>query len=734
MILFKEDWDRYPNAIVDTQTSNKSFVRLAALYRDMGIENHTFILSLLNPELQGVDPFDPNLTTQQVAAIAVECKANFWYFLREVARAPGQSGSDARPVRANRGNIALFWLFFNHITPMLIQIRQTGKSFSTDLLMVYLMEVRCKNTQINLLTKDETLRQKNIERLKEIDMELPYYLRQRNKHDTNNTESLTVKKYSNTYQGHLPNRSPKLALNVGRGLTSPIFHIDEAAFLSNIEISLPAALAAGAAARDIARNMGEPYGTIITTTAGKKDDRDGRYIYKLLSESAIWNETLFDSVNTEELEEIVMNSSPKRELRVNCTFNHRQLGYDDAWLKKTIQESMVSGEAADRDFFNVWTAGNLTNPLPLKTLEMIRAGEVKDPYISIARKYAYTVRWYIKEEDIEKTLKSRMHILSLDTSDASGGDDISLILSDVMTGETIAAGQFNETNLITFAEWLLTWFVDYENIVGIIERRSTGSMILDYLILMMVNNNIDPFKRLFNWVVNEAHDYKDRYQEVCVPMGRRDKDVYIKYKKFFGFATSGSGQTSRADLYSTTLQAAAKKVGGKIKDVRTIDQVTSLTTRNGRVDHQPGEHDDLVIAWLLGYWLLTMGKNLSHYGIHTKDILAETRVKSTVNATPAEIYFEDEQRHIREQIEFLYDQMLTVRDEYILRNLETKLRNLNKRLILQEGEKFSVDELMQSLQEQKRLSRLDRDDHPVSADQMSAYTNSYFQSNMFGRV
>ncbi len=78
-ILFRDQWKQHPRAIIDTECQNKSFIRMAALYRDMGIKNHSFPLQLHNPELQGIDPFDPNLTLQQQADIAIEAKNNFFF-------------------------------------------------------------------------------------------------------------------------------------------------------------------------------------------------------------------------------------------------------------------------------------------------------------------------------------------------------------------------------------------------------------------------------------------------------------------------------------------------------------------------------------------------------------------------------------------------------------------------------------------------------------------------------
>ena len=167
-----------------------------------------------------------------------------------------------------------------------------------------------------------------------MDSELPLYLQQRGKNDANNLEELTVRSLGNSLRAHVPQSSPKAALKVGRGLTSPIFFIDEGPFQQNIGISMPAALAAGTAARDMAETNGEPYGTILTTTAGKRDDKDGKYIYTLLSNSAEWTEKFFDCPNLPDLEKTVRGMSHSGDCRVNCTFNHTQIGKSDLWLKK----------------------------------------------------------------------------------------------------------------------------------------------------------------------------------------------------------------------------------------------------------------------------------------------------------------------------------------------------------------------------------------------------------------
>lgn len=60
MILFQDDWDKYPGAIVHNKTSNETYKRLSAMYAKMGVKNNLFMLALHNRDLEDVDPFDPN--------------------------------------------------------------------------------------------------------------------------------------------------------------------------------------------------------------------------------------------------------------------------------------------------------------------------------------------------------------------------------------------------------------------------------------------------------------------------------------------------------------------------------------------------------------------------------------------------------------------------------------------------------------------------------------------------
>lgn len=739
MVLYLEDWLRYPSAKPNYDTKNESYLKLAGTYYAMGVKNYAFMLALHDQSLKDVDPFSPFLTELEMVKIGIECKINPWYYFREIAKVPARSGSDAVPLLANRGNIALYWCFFNHVMTYLVQIRQTGKSISTDVLDSYLLNIRCRGTTINLLTKDDALRSENIQRLKDIIDEMPFYLKQRSKKDLDNTELINISSLGNWYKAHLPQKAKKFALNTGRGMSSPIFRVDEGPFQANIEISLPAALAAGVAMRNKARANNEPYGTTLTTTAGKKDDPDGRYFYQQICAAAEWTEKFFDAKDATELEVMIRAVSRglkekmrvgdeviRGEFAVNITMNHRQLGYDDAWLLTALEETKSVGDAADRDFFNRWTSGSLSSPLSIQQMEIIRGSQKEPLYVEDCKIGSFRVpcRWYIPKDSIEMYMAKNSSILSADTSDGAGGDDISLSLTDVKTGMLIASFNVNQVNLLAFSEWVCErWIIQCPNVTLIPERRSSAIALIDHLLLILPDRGIDPFKRIFNRIVNDPDENKTAYEEIKLPLSRRPHDIYVRYKKAFGWATSGGGMTSRSDLYSTTLISAARNCGHMVNDKTTIDQILSLETRNGRVDHAPGEHDDAVIGWLLGHWMLTKAKNLLHYGIQVTDILSRNRGGSENGGVITKE--QREQIFYRDKIKELLGKLEQEQNEIISMKIENELRFYNSKLIIEENEVLSLDELISKTKETKKQNIISKNRNHYGTGIYDRYTNSY---------
>lgn len=703
-ILFLAEWDLYPSAIADTSTKNTSFLELAALFRSMGVKNYYFHLALLNPALQGVDPFAEDLTEEQQAMIKLECMFNPWYFIREVLRFPPSAGSTPIPLRANRANISLWWSFLNHIDYFLIQPRQTGKSVNSDGISVWYQLFGARNSRANLFTKNGDLIKENIARLKKIRKLLPAYLVDITKNDTDNQREFTNLAQGNRLVAVQAQANEDSARNVGRGLTAGFNHTDEVAFLKFVHISVPVMLAGSGAAREEAARNGMPYGNIFTTTAGKIDTDEGAFAYNMLKEGMPWTEILYDCKDLKDLRTTVRASCRTEALMINGTFSHRQLGYTDDWLRARIAEARQKGDEARRDYLNHWTSGTLSNPLATTILEKIRENVREPTYIQRYEKEGYLLRWYVEFEEVARKLRGRQLIMGLDTSNATGRDAITGVIVDVSTLEVVGAIAVSESNLQMFSIWLAKFMEEYENVTLIPEAKSTWIAIQDFLLINLPMKGIDPGRRIYSRVVDRK-DESERDRRDYTEYAKKTSSLnhYNQHRDQFGFPTNGP---LRELLYTTVIQEAGKKTAAMVRDQNLAAEIGGLVTKNGRIDHSSGKHDDHVISWLLCHWFLTYAKNLEHYGIDVS-IVKRKVYEAEHQLSQRELFEYERQQGYKEEIDDILSRMSTRVSDFELLKLEHRLETLYNKIDKETflSEYGSIDALKRDAQEKRGRTR-----------------------------
>lgn len=709
MILFKDDWkNKYPNAIIHYETKNLTFLRLAEIYYKMGVKNNAFHLSLLDPSLKDIDPHDPDLPIQIKGRIVKECKLNPWYVFREVLRIPIPGSLVPTKFRADRANIALYWLFFNHVMTLIVILRQTGKTTSLMGLVTGILNFWSSNTFINLLTKSEGLKAETLAKVKALFEELPDYLNFSDRKDIFNSDEVRMRDFDNVFKGNLSSSSPKQAEKVGRGFTSPINIIDEAAFIENIAIAMGAMLMSGNAAREFARELKKMFGTILATTAGNIDDRDGSYVYNLAMNGTFWDEHLFDCKDEKDLNETILKNSNASKIQakrpiVNITMSYRQLGYDDEWLARRLAENISTPENIGRDIFNQWLSGSNLSPIPKQYLDLIKENIIEQPRVEFYSPYNYLLRWYVTEEDMNvRIANGNSFTIGIDTSDAVGRDDIAFVMRDHTSGQVLCTAVFNDLNLITLADFFVSFLMKYEKAVMIIERRSSAATIIDYIIQKLLLNEINPFTRLYNTIFQEREKYEKEFEEITKAKYYND-EIFIKYKKHIGFVTSGSGVTSRAELYSSTLISMLKYTGNCIYDQKMIGQISALIIKNNRIDHPEGGNDDMVISGLLSYWLLTHGKNLNLYGIDVTSLLKHNKVYLAEKyAVVEDDYTDQEVMELEHEFNELIDQYKKESNDIIARQIEFRIKKLASELKVL-NHVISVEDLLESISRERKL-------------------------------
>ena len=173
---------------------------------------------------------------------------------------------------------------------------------------------------------------------------------------------------------------------------------------------------------------------------------------------------------------------------------------------------------------------------------------------------------------------------------------------------------------------------------------------IDYMIQKLLQHDINPFTRMYNTIFQNKEQYPQEYEEI-IKARYYNEDVFTKYKKHIGFVTSGSGVTSRSELYSTTLMSMLKYTGYCTYDERLINQLSSLVIKNNRIDHPDGGNDDVVVGALLFYWFMSIGKNLSLYGVDPSTVMKSNKVYLDEKYSTSQQDF-DEQEFIQMEEEF----------------------------------------------------------------------------------
>lgn len=610
MFLFLSDYASIAKSHIDYKTTNISFIRMYSLLNKMGIKNNKFFLMLLDKDLLGIDPH--NLKDESVELklrIVAEANLNPWYYFRSILRIP-ETGSDGSHFLLSRANLNMIWLYFNHIDNLQIIPRQFGKtiaSVSIASCVTYNIGFRLK---FAMLTKDDALRKENVQRLKDIrDAHPPWFIFKQSK-DADNMENVSYEYLNNEYKTFVAQTSKQGADRLGRGMTVPSQHWDEIVFFPNISITYPVAISTTNAAIESAKKHNQPYGNILTTTAGSLDTDEGMFVHNELMCNALhFSEHFYDLENNEKLKTIVRENNPKG--MIYSEFSYKQLGKTDEWFRMASARTAGDENKIANDYLNRWTHGTgKKSPIDKHILDKINSSKKECKYVQYIDEFI--IKWYIpKEIVVTSELKKIPIIIGSDASENVGRDFTSFVFVDARTAEVIGNCICNSSNIMKVAAFICTLMIKYENIVFIPERNSVGVAIIDYCLLQLENEGINPFFRIYNNVIQEFDSNKLNKAELY------KVGLCHEYKQYFGFRTSSS---TRPFLYKTVFKHALNIGCDRVNDSTLISQMNGLVVKNGRIDHGSGGNDDSVIAYILSMYLLFFGNNLHMYSFSNGNI------------------------------------------------------------------------------------------------------------------
>ncbi len=617
MILFKNDF-AVQGAIADYGTRNKSFIRLAYLLKSMGIENNSFMLALHDRELLGIDPHNLQDDSQELRLrIMAECKVNYWYYVREVVRIAQTGSAGTGWYQANRANMALAWVFLNNIVPFLTMPRQQGKTIAAIVLTSWIYLIAGIRTQIGMFAKDDDLVQENVDRLKHIRDGLPRYMVSKLYSDKENQNAITYQKLDNKYYTYKPQTSTTRARGLSRGKTFAWEHWDELPYFKFNYLSYPAAMATVSRGQQLAREAGLRCANVITTTAGFLDTQEGAFANKIRTAAMRFSEVLYDMPNEKQLSNVVKDNSENRVLYME--FSYKQVGASEEWLE-SMRASCEDPATFATDVLNQWIHGSGVDIFPKHLLEELQRNKT-EPSVHTTFE-TLILRWYANPKHI---CKDTPMILGVDVADNVGKDFTTMVGVNPSDMSTMMTCRTNNANLTYVAYCIVELMVKYPRMILVVERNK-GQFLLDLIMTRLKSHpegrNINPFRRIYNTVVQERGDADGDKDAQKIDIDSVDP-YNGTIRKYFGFWTGGGQNGSRKFLFNKVMQNSIPRNKERLYDNDIIDEICSLTIRKGRIDHPDGGKDDTLVGRLLADFFILFGKNLHVYGLSPDEVLSE---------------------------------------------------------------------------------------------------------------
>lgn len=593
-------------------TSNLTFIQTARDLKSLGINNNAFFLALYNPDLADVDPFSPNLTKEQVQAIINECIINPWYFIRECVRIPEQGGGTGpgagSKFRLHRGNLAACWCFFRNIDLYLVIPRQCFKTHSMLACLNWAYIFGTSNSVFNFSNKSQKDSDDNLRKMKEQKDVLPIYMQHRygieidESGDFKQVKGLdNVRTMTNPVNGNRIDSKPSAATEekadgIGRGNSAPIQFYDEVEFTKYIGTIIMAAGPAYVRAAENAKKNGAMYGRIFITTPGNIDSQPVKDSMSTREQAAVFTERLYDM--TEDDIAAFMKANSRNGI-IYIEFNYKQIGMDEEWYQKVCAVSNWDKIKIKREVLLQRIRGTSESPFDPDDLDTIN-GFRKEPIDEIMVNKIFTLYVY---EKLDKTIP---YIMGVDCATGVNNDNTVLMIIDPYTLHPVACMKTPLADAVETAQNIIHVVNRYiPKALVAIESNHLGSAIIAILKRSSIAANL--YYDIDKAMVPDVETRLDKHGMVMNDPNNR---------RFYGVATTA---TTRPMMMQILLRHVAERKSDFICR-ELIDDLNNLIQKaSGKIEAAQGEHDDVVMAYLIALFVYYHGSKLSRYGITKYD-------------------------------------------------------------------------------------------------------------------
>jgi PHIKZ025 len=616
----------YIKRYYDYNTKNQSAINLYVLLKKLGVKNCNEHLQIFNPQLIGVDPWDPLLKDNVKLQIIQECMHNYWYVYREILKV--NNGLD--PFDLNIFNYTAIYFMLRNINFFLEASRQLGK---TQVISTHSGIEHNFGRNINMASThyDAAMGAKNLNKIEAIIQTFPSWMQFFNKSvgktdkktglseikskakSAGKKQSMKNEMFNNLIELFVIGQQESKADNAGRGGTIPCWFMDELAATKHNKIAFESLNQTTKEAKAIAKKDDRPFGYRLLGTPGKLDTPEGQWMQEnLLSRYIPMNENSLEvlDMTEDEIREYAKQRSIDQIFHIKYEFDI--IGKDADWFSDRCEGQSVDG--IRRELLLIWEDVSSASPFPATelatlttyaekkekksySLNMDIAGLTNEVFIDI---YPQGDELYSDWIDFFTYNYREGIVVGVDVSRGLGGPNDSTVYSfvDVNTGVLVGliknnTLEMNDLVLLTKGLCEIAIKNGIKMALAIERNDGTSTALIQSLKYMP---HIQPFLIPFpaaEWKLNNAFDTNVDYEYL---------DEYGQSQKSdFGFAMNGAAR----DKIIALIQLLVRKYTRCIAVTDLVDEIKTLVVYskknvNGgtttKIAAAPGKHDDIVMS------------------------------------------------------------------------------------------------------------------------------------------
>ena len=602
----------------DFESKNTSFLLTASELKALGIKNYYFMLEVKYPQtgVQDLDPYDPNLSPEDIGKVIMECKQNPWYFFREVSRVVAR-GIGEIPLYLHRAGCAAIWSFINSIDFILVQPRQTYKTTVVTAIMSYMFLFEYQNVDIPYMHTTESRCTDNVELLRDYIMALPKYMNPwANMKHPPGAQSLRYEGHNTSIAVVSAAKSKTTATDKMKGYSLFAWFVDEFEIIPFMAQVLDGSNPTIVQARQTAKAHGIRTCMMNASTPGDLETEDGQAAQKIIDNLPRFIETFYDMTEEERNNlytrtDLTGEPEPVPITMTYIEFDYVQLRKTEDYIKAQYLEAVKTNTINEyrRGVLLQRFRGGDATLFSQSDIEYIQS-HVREPNheIFIMKKYSlYVYDHQIQHFDPFSSTPyfdtEIPYLVGLDVATGSGGDSSAMVVVHPYTLDVVAELTSPYVGVIEFMKVITVVASIIPKAIFCLEQNSIGKVITELVQHTKMEHRFyyDPQLDISKNAVRKGMDTKETMK------------IESKERGYIGTYVTANVRATMFQL----LQRCVKDFKEHIFSKKLVDDICNLVRyKNGKIAAASGAHDDVVMAYNHVIYVLTYGYDLGRFGIN----------------------------------------------------------------------------------------------------------------------